>query len=304
MMMTMMDAYHSFMRQKEIDGVTPGTLSTYKYTILHVFIEYTGDIELAELDREMVEMFKINVMRSDLSRNTQSSYIRHLKVFLRFLYDRDYIDTDLCKYVKNIKEYKVHYDIYKDNEILMMFTMLGKSERDRRRAALLALLIDTGCRISELLDIKESDIDYRNKSIVIHGEKTHMDRRVPINHATIQFIMKYTQRKVISHDGYILTDLHVGKKMDKRTAQSVISNYLKKKIGIQKANSKLFRHTFATRICMETQNSFHAQMLLGHMDLSTTKRYYQDANSYKHSGYQFESIEFLLTKCYKIMYNR
>lgn len=84
-----------------------------------------------------------------------------------------------------------------------------------------------------------------------------------------------------------------GEGISNRTIRSYIDTHVKNN-GIAKGNTHLFRHTFITRKCMETNDAFYVQQLAGHKDLSTTKMYYQYANSYSIANVRLTPIDQLL----------
>lgn len=143
-----------------------------------------------------------------------------------------------------------------------------------RDALILELLYVSGIRVSELVNIKTSDININNKTIKIKG-KGSKERIVFVGSRFINLLNKYLKIRMhflkYSNDFLILSK--TGRKINTKEIRNII-NRIKLKTGITKNISPhTFRHTFATHMLNEGADLRSVQELLGHENLSTTTIY-------------------------------
>lgn len=137
---------------------------------------------------------------------------------------------------------------------------------------MIELLYTTGVRVSELCNIKFSDINIQRRTILIKG-KGRKERIVFISEKSlVENIEKYNRLTAIKNHNYLLSN----KMKNKLSEQSVRFrlNRLCKEANInEKITPHMFRHTFATSLLEEEVNLMYIQELLGHSSLSTTQIY-------------------------------
>ncbi len=296
--MKISEAYGLFIFDKEVSGIYQSTIKTYDNVVKHIFIDgYIGNIEVEELTLKDLQRFIIALRNKELSINTVKTYWRHVKAFVKFLYRNEFIEHDLSVKIPSMKGYKPIKDIYQDDEIQLIFSSIkGNCVSALQKRAIFCLLLDTGMRQAEITRIQLDDINIKHRYVNIRGTKSHEDRRVPISIATIKAVNKYLHKRMIPYNDKNPNIMFVNRNAEgitTRTLRSYVDTHIKKN-GIIRGNTHLFRHTFITRKCMETNDAFYVQQLAGHSDLSTTRRYYQYANSYSIANVKFMSINQLL----------
>lgn len=296
--MKISEAYSLFIFDKEVSGIYRSTIKTYDNIVKHIFIDnYIGDIEVEGMALQDLQKFIIHLRNKGLSVNTVKTYWRHVKAFVKYLYCNEFIEHDLSTKIPSMKGYRPIKDIYLDDEIQLIFSSVqGNSVSALQKRAIFCLLLDTGMRQGEVTRVELEDLNIRHKYIIVRGDKGHEDRRVPISLATIRAINKYLQKRIIPYNDTNQNIMFVNqnsKGITSRTMRSYVNTHIKKN-GITKGTTHLFRHTFITRKCMETNDAFYVQQLAGHKDLSTTKLYYQYANSYAIAKVKLMPIDQLL----------
>lgn len=296
--MKISEAYGLFIFDKEVSGIYQSTIKTYNNIVKHIFIDnFIGDIEVTELKLNDLQRFIISLRNRNINVNSVKTYWRHVKAFIKYLYRNEFIEHDLTVKIPSMKGYKPIKDIYLDDEIQLIFSSIkGNTVTALQKRAVFCLLLDTGMRQAEVTRVEIDDVNIKHKYINIRGSKGHEDRRVPISIATIKAINKYLQKRTIPFNDENQNLMFVNrnnKGMTSRTIRSYIDTHVKNN-GITKGNTHLFRHTFITRKCMETNDAFYVQQLAGHQDLSTTRNYYQYANSYTIARVKLMPIDQLL----------
>lgn len=203
-------------------------------------------------------------------------HLSSLRSFYTFLLNREVVTNNPFKLVNGPKQEKKLPNYMKYSEFEEMLNTCGETPLGIRNQALLELLLATGARIGELINIKISDIDFSNREIKVLGkgnrericyfnEHCHQALNNYINNSrNILLKNKKSDRLFINHVGGNLTDRGVRDILDKIIQKSSLKN---------KVTPHTFRHTFATMLLNEGCDLKSVQELLGHVNLSTTSIY-------------------------------
>jgi len=144
-----------------------------------------------------------------------------------------------------------------------------------RDAVMLRLLIETGMRRAELIELNRSDIDFSYKRIRVLGKRNKV-RLIPISEDFLKSISRYiTERDAIRKDAeciqLLLNDR--GQKMSTNFVHQKINNYLATITTIKKKSPHVMRHSFATGMLNNGADLQAIRELLGHTSLAATQVY-------------------------------
>jgi integrase/recombinase XerD len=136
----------------------------------------------------------------------------------------------------------------------------------------MALMLKTGLRLSEVINLRLKDIDFKNGDLYVRQGKGSRDRKLYIRPEIASAIEKWLSwRKVKSP--YVFTPLSTNTKLKPRYIQKFVKRYAIR-AGINKnIHPHTLRHTFASDLYRETKNLVLVQKALGHADISTTTIY-------------------------------
>jgi integrase/recombinase XerC len=140
---------------------------------------------------------------------------------------------------------------------------------------LLALLYNTGIRLSELIQLKEGQIDGGNRVIKVLG-KGNKERVIPVSGALLEAVRDYQQKKLGLPEGVDREVLLVGKKgrrLYPKYVYRAVQAYLAQVTTIEKRSPHVLRHTFATHLMNEGAELNSVKELLGHASLAATQVY-------------------------------
>ena len=126
------------------------------------------------------------------------------------------------------------------------------------------MLIDTGARISEILNIKISNINYSNNTIYLDVTKTHNSRYVPYTEATKVLLKKYIEENDFKNNK--LFDLSI-------SGVESLFRRIKDRLNLNKFHPHMLRHTLATKLHKNGVSIMIVQKIMGHKNISTTERY-------------------------------
>lgn len=250
---------------------------------INSFIKLVGDIDIADLEQAISE-YTVHLHNKSLSKTTIATYLRHLRVFLRYL-EKEKVISDIADKVILPKENKKLVTIYSDEQIKELFNAITiEPEWLRyRNSALIALMLDSGLRLEELTKISSKDYQEKNHLLLVHG-KGSKERLVPVGKFTEYYIKNYLE----SAPHYLLErseSLFVtrsGEVLGRDTVKQLVSK-LRKDLSYNFSCHKL-RHNFATNYCLDQYGKYGKidiytlMVLLGHEDIQTTRRYLHLAN--------------------------
>ena len=141
--------------------------------------------------------------------------------------------------------------------------------RDR---TMFEVMYAAGLRVSELVSLKETDIELHTGLVKCHG-KGSKERRVPLGKSAIHWLQQYAAAKA----GYGRATspflfVHGGRPLTRQFAWAAIKRYARE-AGLKDVSPHTLRHSFATHLMQHGADSRSVQALLGHSDISTTQIY-------------------------------
>ena len=202
---------------------------------------------------------------------------------VRSLYDY-YIEEEILKEnpFENVVLPKTHKQlpkfIYEDEMLDFLNRIDDKTALGMRNRVVFELLYGCGLRVSELVGIQLTDIDYVKKEILIHG-KGSKDRIVPVHDLAIEVVKTYLNKARIElgikhqeKNNYLLLN-YKGTPLTSRGVRLILNKELVKQASAMNLTPHSFRHSFATHLLNRGVDLRAVQELLGHVSLSTTQIY-------------------------------
>ncbi|WP_194766447.1 site-specific tyrosine recombinase XerD [Tamlana sp. I1] len=209
---------------------------------------------------------------------SQSRIISGLRSFFSYLIFEDYITMNPLELIESPKIGRKLPDVLSEEEIdsLIRAIDLSKTEGERNRA-MLETLYGCGLRVSELINLKLSDLFFEEGFIKVTG-KGDKQRFVPIVDITQKYINIY--RKQIRNHMNIQAGFEDtlflnrrGKQLTRAMVFTIIKQ-LVEKVGMKKnVSPHTFRHSFATHLLQNNADLRSIQLMLGHESITTTEIY-------------------------------
>ena len=217
---------------------------------------------------------------NDLGLNDQSQarIISGLRAFYKYLLVEDMIDTDPTELIEGPRLRRKLPDVLNINEINSLFAAIDHSTPEgTRNRAILETLYGCGLRVSELTDLKISNLYLDIEFVKVTG-KGNKERLVPIGQSAIKHIKFYIEeiRKHLDiqpgNENFVFLNRR-GKKLSRVMIFTIIKN-LAGAAGIKKSISPhTFRHSFATHLVEGGADLRAVQEMLGHESITTTEIY-------------------------------
>lgn len=243
---------------------------------LFAFLTLEG-IDFTEVTTDNLETFSAGLRDIGIHPRSQARILSGIRSFYRFLVLEDYIRQDPTELLDSPQIGKHLPDVLTVAEIDSLIGAIDRSSREgQRNCAILETLYSCGLRVSELCNLKLSDL-YLNEGFIKVEGKGNKQRLVPISPRAINELNDYflvRGEKVIKpgYEDFVFIS-SFGKNISRIMVFHIIKE-LAKQIGLKKSISPhTFRHSFATHLLEGGANLRAIQCMLGHESIGTTEIY-------------------------------
>jgi len=261
-------------------GLSLNSIKNYAWDVeklVHFINENTLNENPTKIGKETIQRFIYEVANT-MNPRSQARIISGLKSFFNYLVFEDYRADNPLDLIESPKIGRRLPDTLSEDEIntLIRAIDLSKPQGERNRA-ILETLYGCGLRVSELVNLKISDLFFDEDFIKVTG-KGDKQRFVPISPVNKKYISIYRQdvrvhQKIQKGFDDILFLNRRGKQLTRAMVFTVIKQ-LAEKIGLQKSISPhTFRHSFATHLLQNGADLRAIQQMLGHESITTTEVY-------------------------------
>ncbi len=261
-------------------GLSPNSIENYSLDLIKL-ITYldVNEIQISPLNisDKTIQEFIYSVSK-DLNARSQSRLISGLRSFFSYLVFEDYRKDNPLDLMESPKIGRKLPDTISIDEVdrIIAAVDLSKNEGERNRA-IIETLYGCGLRVSELLDLKLSDLFFEEGFIKVTG-KGDKQRFVPISEYTIKFINIYKDEVRVHQDikPEATDTLFLNRRGNRLTRAMIftIVRRLTEAAGIKKKVSPhTFRHSFATHLLENGADLRAIQQMLGHESITTTEVY-------------------------------
>jgi integrase/recombinase XerC/integrase/recombinase XerD len=290
--MTLKQAYDAFILEQRLKGNSDKTIQGYT-GILTRFISWLNMNEIGRIDELKlihVQQYQLYIdskpaERSGgvkLTKRSVQTYMRHIRIFLKFCYIEGFIPEPLHERLRLPKAERPTIEILTDEEVEAVLSTFSKSETGLRNRVLICLLLDCGLRLSEAVGLETEKINFEKGYIKVLG-KGRKERIIPVGLKVRRMMMSYVHKRraadVPEDDKYFF--LASGRKPITNSCISSLMTRLKKRTGIKRLHAHLFRHTFATNFLVHGLGDvYELSRILGHSEIRVTETYLQLASYY------------------------
>ena len=255
-------------------GLSQNTVQSYKNDIssFAAWVEKYPDIPLAKTTKSNINQYIAHLFKSGLKSSSVNRKISTIKSFFIFLLKKKHILLSPVEGIDMVRQEKYLPVSMSEKEVeLLLKSPSLDSFIGRRDRAMIEMLYATGMRISELINLKITDVDCNRLVAKVMG-KGSKERLIPYGEIAADHLNMYLQdRKDISSNEIFLSNR--GKKITRGAFWNRIKLYLRKENLKESISPHTLRHAFATHLLNRGADLRSVQILLGHSDLSTTQIY-------------------------------
>jgi integrase/recombinase XerC len=242
----------------------------------YIIMQY-GETQLSSLSHIYIRTWLASLKDEGLSERSINRKISSLKSFFKYNLKRGVITQNPMVKVIAPKNQKRLPVFIRDKEINTLLQHVefpdnwsGKTER-----LLLNVFYDTGMRLSELINLKISQVNFANHSLKVLG-KGNKERIIPISPELAASIKAYTNDSDTYYPDFpkdFLLHDEKGKQLRPRKVYTIVNKYLSLVTTAEKRSPHILRHSFATHMMNNGADLNAVKELLGHTSLAATQVY-------------------------------
>ncbi len=256
------------------------TIISYQTDITAFFIylnENFGKLQLSEITHSFIRSWLADLKEKKLTSKSINRKISTLRSFFKYHLKRGTITAVPTANLISPKISKRLPVFIKESETKQLLETLNSSTEDWKTLnarMLITLFYATGMRVSELINLKEKQLDSARLQIKVLG-KGNKERIIPISKEVILGIQEYQnlKRKTFENREDILLVTEKGKKLYPKYAWLLVNKYLGQASTLDKKSPHVLRHTFATHLMNNGAELNAVKELLGHASLAATQVY-------------------------------
>lgn len=264
-----------------IDGKSEKTIFQYRRTISKMLEQLK--MHITDIGVYDIRLFLAYEKSRGVSNRTLENTRSHISAFFQWLTEEEVIMKNPCTTVKAIK--------YTDKVKLPLSPVELDSLRsgcsNYKERALIEMLLASGLRVSELADMKVSDVDFDSLSVHVRHGKGNKERTTYINDLAKVHLEKYLTTRKEKGD-----QLFYNKWSEPLNPGGIraLLNKIANSVGVENVHPHRFRRTFATTLASRGMNIQEIQKLLGHTNVNTTMMYvYTSDEQIKYSYKQYSA---------------
>lgn len=251
------------------------TSTAYKKDI-DQFLEFaaiSSESDLKEVSSRLIRSWMVELIEEGYASSSVNRKLSSLRTYFKWLNRQGILTTNPMSLVKGPKGEKrlpsfAQRAELNQEKIEPLFTDDFEGQRDQ---LMFELLYQTGMRLSELINLKDTDV--RQDHVKVLG-KRNKERIIPISVELSELIEKYRQNRLeISKNSANFLVLKTGKKLYPKLVYRKINGYLGRATDMKKKSPHVLRHTFATHMLNNGAGLEVLKELLGHANLSATQVY-------------------------------
>ncbi|MFC1475178.1 site-specific tyrosine recombinase XerD [Candidatus Zixiibacteriota bacterium] len=256
-------------------GLSDNTVNSYQIDIEELF-QVTSVKSASKVTNTSISQFFGHLNKAGRKPSTIARKISSLKRFFQYLVENHHLKENPVSFYASPKIVRYHPDYLTVAEIEQIIDSIDlKSKNGLRDRAIIELLYGCGLRISELINLKLSDIEFEAGFIKVTG-KGNKQRLVPLGECAALSVEKYLEckssKKTYQHVKVLICN-RIGDVYSRVGLWKVVRNIILKAGISKKVTPHTFRHSFATHLLEGGADLRIVQEMLGHADISTTQIY-------------------------------
>lgn len=238
------------------------------------FLATTYEIkDITEVNHTIIRSWIVSLMEQKITARTVNRKITTLKTFYKFLLRQQKVSQNPMLKVLSPKMSK-RLPVFVEKEkmdVLLDDTAFDDDFEGQRNKLIIELLYASGMRLSELINLKQTDVDLYSCQLKVLG-KRNKERIIPFSSTLKEQVQQYIALKPSECTEYLFVSKK-GLKLYEKLVYRVVNSYLSMVTTANKKSPHVLRHTFATHMLNSGADLNAVKELLGHANLSATQVY-------------------------------
>lgn len=275
-------AYEDFIADRRFKNTTEKNIKNY-HQLLKPFIEYCvakGLNNVEDVRHSHIRDYLLECQQKGNKPSTINSKIQRMRAFYNYLLEEKVVKENIALKVKQQKE-DVKIDVFTDEQIYQMlayYRSLRRKEKtyfSYRGYMLILLLLGTGLRRKEVIQLKWSDVDIANLTLNVYGKNRQYEtvflteklaKELTIYGAFCKQHFGHENEYVfLNRDNAPMTDFSISQVFDNLRVKMNFKDV--------RVSPHTFRHTFCHRLAMSGMSAFAIQKVMRHKSIAVTMRY-------------------------------
>ncbi|MDY0077252.1 MAG: site-specific tyrosine recombinase XerD [Bacteroidales bacterium] len=262
-------------------SLSDNSVEAYVHDIMlfNQFLEmHKLELNFDQVTHKQIEQFLDYLFELGLSASSQTRILSGIRSFYRFMQEESLMDSNPARLITNPETSRKLPEVLTYEEIKKMLDAIDLSEPiGQRNKTMIELLYACGLRVSELINLKVSQIYTKDGFLRIRG-KGDKERLVPVGKSTLKSIRIYTD-EIRSLQGVVMANKDLlflnrnGKKISRHLVFKIVKQTAEKAGITKNVSPHTFRHSFATHLLEGGADLIAVQQMLGHASVSTTEIY-------------------------------
>ena len=275
--MELLDEFFRYLQNEK--RFSKNTLNAYQTDLTQfcLFCQNSQVVFPEKVDSLFIRSWVVTLIENSLSTRSVNRKLSALKVFFRFMEKHNLLTHNPMLTIVPPRTKKRLPEFIPESQMQSLFSSSYFSEdfaglRDR---ILLSCFYLTGIRVSELIDILDTDIDFTRSQVKVTG-KRNKQRLIPLSENFIAEIHCYIKARQIEFPTKSTNQFFVdnnGKKLYAKWVYRLVNGYLSNVTSLEKKSPHVLRHTFATHMLNNGADLMAIKELLGHTSLAATQVY-------------------------------
>lgn len=253
-------------------GLSLNTIEAYgrDLTSFMEFLQRKKILMIAQVDEEAIIDFLTALKNEQYAAATIYRHLVSIKVFFKFLKREGLIQVNKALYIQSPRLWMLIPEYLTNIEVQLLLDQPGKATlKGARDSAILETLYACGIRVSELCELKITDVDEEFVRVFGKGRK---ERLIPIGKSAIHAIDHYLHLRGDDANPYLFLN-NKGNKIDRQFVWKMVREMTKMAKIKKQITPHTLRHSFATHLLDNGADLRIIQELLGHADIVSTDRY-------------------------------
>ena len=272
------DSFLDYLRYER--NYSPETVKAYQEDLLQfkAFMEREGEGNKspAEADAKLIRSWVVSLMENKYAATSINRKLSTLRSFFKFLLKQGICKADPSRKIVGPKPKKRLPVFIREAEMnrLLDDADFGEGFQGCRDRVIIETFYLTGMRLSELIGLKDEDVDFAAAQLKVTG-KRNKQRLIPFGEELKEDLLAYVRlrNESVARETNCFFVRESGEQLSRQIVDNIVKRNLSKVVTIKKRSPHVLRHTFATQMLNHDAQLASIKELLGHESLATTEIY-------------------------------